>query len=95
MVGPPDYSFGFDERPTLLRIVFDTHNFTFPEERRRMTALANLLYAHETLRRETRALVEAAQQAGHVDLLDAHPLPDLTTPWWREWEPEPIGVMAT
>ncbi len=52
VVGPPDYSFGFDERPTLLRVIFDTHNFTFPEERRRMTAIINLLYEHEKLRRQ-------------------------------------------
>jgi predicted acylesterase/phospholipase RssA len=75
VVGPPDYSFGFDERPTLVRIVFDTHNFTFPEERRRMTETANLFYAHEALRRRLAHLAEALQQAGHSDVLDNHDLP--------------------
>ncbi|MBN1428553.1 MAG: patatin-like phospholipase family protein [Anaerolineae bacterium] len=91
VVGPPDYSFGFDERPTLLRIVFDTHNFTFPEERRRMTAIANLFYDHEALRRRLARLIEAIRQSGHGELLTGHPLPDLTGNWWRCWEPENIS----
>jgi hypothetical protein len=48
---PPSKSYGFDERPTLVRIAFDTHNFTFPEERRRMRRLVDLFYAHEAARR--------------------------------------------
>ena len=47
---PPGYSYGFDERPTLVRIVFDTHNFTFPEERRRMRRLVDLFYEREAER---------------------------------------------
>ena len=47
---PPGYTYGFDERPTLVRIVFDTHNFTFPEERRRMRRLVDLFYEHQAIR---------------------------------------------
>ncbi len=46
---PSGYSYGFDERPTLVRIVFDTHNFTFPEERRRMRRLVDLWYANKAV----------------------------------------------
>ncbi len=60
---------------------------------RRTAALANLLYVHEALRRETRALAEATRQAGHAGLLDVHPLADLTEAWWREWEPEPANKL--
>jgi predicted acylesterase/phospholipase RssA len=41
---PPTKSYGFDEQPTLVRIAFDTHNFTFPEERRRMRRVVDLFY---------------------------------------------------
>lgn len=92
VVGPPDYSFGFDERPTILRIVFDTHNFTFPEERRRMTAISNLLYDHETLRRRMVHLVEILEEAGHTGLLNEVELSIPDTGWWQTWRPEPIGV---
>ncbi|MBN1119937.1 MAG: hypothetical protein JXJ17_02575 [Anaerolineae bacterium] len=76
VVGPPDYSFGLDERLTMLKAVFDTHNLTFPEERRRMTALVNLLYAHEKLRRdfESRSLNDDTRQAIPAE------------GWWREWK---------
>jgi predicted acylesterase/phospholipase RssA len=46
---PPSKSYGFDERPTLGRIAFDTHNFTFPEERRRMRRLVDLFYEHQAV----------------------------------------------
>ena len=82
VVGPPDYSFGFEERPTLLRYVFDTHNYTFPEIRRRMTAAANLMYEHEALRRRMAHLVGALEQAGRGDALAGRDLPDLAGRWW-------------
>jgi predicted acylesterase/phospholipase RssA len=72
---PPNHSYGFDERPTLLRIVFDTHNFTFPEERRRMRKMVNLLYDYEALRRRAAQLAGALERAGG-DLTDLD-LPDL------------------
>ena len=55
---PEDHSYHIPPRPNLVRIVFDTHNYSFPEERRRMLLLTNLLYAHYRLRR-----VAAARQA--------------------------------
>ncbi len=54
---PPDHSYGFDERLTLLRIVFDTHNFTLPEDRRRMRAAANLFYEIVALQRRVARLL--------------------------------------
>lgn len=92
VVGPPDYSFGFDERPTIIRTVLDTHNFTFPEARRRMTRLADLFYDHEALRRRTAHLVSAARAAGHGEILADHPLPGLADPWWQNWKPRQVGL---
>jgi hypothetical protein len=43
---PEDHSYHLPARPDLLRILFDTHNYYFPEERRRMYYLTNLLYEH-------------------------------------------------
>lgn len=48
---PPGHSYGFDERMHLLRILFDTHNFTLPEERRRMRRLVDLWYECVALKR--------------------------------------------
>ena len=81
VVGPPDYSFGFDERPDLLRVIFDTHNFTFPEERRRMTAIINLLYDHEALRRRV------AQVVDHIEpgILAQYDLGGPHEKWWGVW----------
>lgn len=95
VVGPPDYSFGFSERPNIVRIVFDTHNFTLPEERRRMTATANLLYEHEGLRRRLAHLVNALEEAGQREVLKEREMPELQGNWWRTWEPEEIGLRST
>ncbi len=81
---PPNHSYGFDERPTLLRIVFDTHNFTFPEERRRMRKMVNLFYDYEALRRRVAQLADALEKAD-CDLTDLN-LPDLKGNWLRAWE---------
>ncbi len=43
---PEGHSYNLPERPDLLRILFDTHNYVFPEERRRMRLLTDLLFAH-------------------------------------------------
>jgi hypothetical protein len=47
---PEGHCYHLPARPNLLRILFDTHNLTFPEERRRMAALTNLLYEYFQLR---------------------------------------------
>jgi hypothetical protein len=47
---PEGHSYNLPPRPNLLRILFDTHNFSFPEQRRRMFLLSNLLYDHYRLR---------------------------------------------
>jgi predicted acylesterase/phospholipase RssA len=47
---PEGHSYHLPPRPDLLRILFDTHNYYFPEERRRMYCLTNLLYEHFRLR---------------------------------------------
>jgi hypothetical protein len=52
---PEGHSYHIPPRPNLLRIVLDTHNYTFPEERRRMCLLTDLLYAHYRLRGERAA----------------------------------------
>jgi len=81
---PEDFSYGLAEHPRALDVAFDIHNLTFPEQRRRMTALAELLYAHEAQRRELHAVVARAQARGET-------LADLETEqlepgWWRSWE---------
>ena len=80
---PPNHSYGFDEHPTLVRIVFDTHNFTFPEERRRMRKMVNLFYDYEALRRRVAQLAGALEKAGGDFDLD---LPDLAANWQRVWQ---------
>jgi hypothetical protein len=47
---PEGHSYHLPERPNLLRILFDTHNYVFPEERRRMRLLTDLLFEHFRLR---------------------------------------------
>lgn len=49
---PEGHSYNLPPQPDLVRIVFDTHNYTFPEERRRMYLATNLLYEHYRLRAE-------------------------------------------
>ena len=78
---PPNHSYGFAERLDLLRIVFDTHNFTLPEERRRMRALINLWYDCQALRRRAAHLVDALREAGHCAILAYHDLPGLKEHW--------------
>jgi hypothetical protein len=43
---PEGHSYNLPTRPNLINILLDTHNYTFPEERRRMFLLANRLYRH-------------------------------------------------
>jgi predicted acylesterase/phospholipase RssA len=52
---PVGHSYNLPPRPNLVRLLFDTHNYTFPEERRRMRRLTDLLFAHYRLREEWQA----------------------------------------
>ncbi len=52
---PDGHSYNLPPRMNLVSILFDTHNLTFPEERRRMRALTNLLYEHFQLRAQAQA----------------------------------------
>ncbi|HWQ45989.1 MAG TPA: hypothetical protein VN376_03935 [Longilinea sp.] len=45
---PDGHSYNLPPRPTLLRLMLDTHNYSFPEERRRMYFLSNLYYENES-----------------------------------------------
>jgi len=47
---PEGGTFNFPYRPDLVRIILDTHNYTFPEEHRRMRMLSTLFYDHFRLR---------------------------------------------
>ncbi len=49
---PEGHSYNLPPRPNLMRILFDTHNYVFPEERRRMRALCDALYHYYTMRHE-------------------------------------------
>jgi predicted acylesterase/phospholipase RssA len=53
---PENHTFNLPPRPNLLRIIFDTHNYYFPEEHRRMRLLTDLLYQHYQLRGQYSAL---------------------------------------
>ncbi len=66
---PEGHSYNLPNKPDLLRILFDTHNYTFPEERRRMYYLTNLLYRHYQLR--------LAVQEHAPDLAQNEPISDL------------------
>jgi len=47
---PENGTYNLPDRPTVARIILDTHNYTFPEEHRRMRVLSNLFYDHFRLR---------------------------------------------
>ena len=48
---PEKHTYELPYRPDIARIILDTHNYTFPEEHRRMRVLATLFYDHFRLRR--------------------------------------------
>ena len=82
---PDGHSYNLPPRPNLVRIVFDMHNYYFPEERRRMRALTNLLYEHYELRAQHAALLS---QSSH-DLAARYPQsPDFR----RHWDPPQDGT---
>lgn len=43
---PEGHSYNLPPKPDLMKIIFDTHNYVFPEERRRMRAICDLLYEY-------------------------------------------------
>jgi len=47
---PESHSENLPELPDITRIILDTHNYTFPEEQRRMRMLSTLFYDHFRLR---------------------------------------------
>ncbi|MBN1374835.1 MAG: hypothetical protein JXA01_01630, partial [Dehalococcoidia bacterium] len=47
---PEGDTFNLPHKPDIARIILDTHNYTFPEEHRRMRMLSTLLYNHFRLR---------------------------------------------
>jgi len=77
---PDGHSYNLPPRPDLVRIVFDTHNYVFPEERRRMRLLTDLLYEHYRLRVRYGALLSRLPPVVALQ----HPVPP---DFRREWDP--------
>ncbi len=78
---PDGHSYNLPPRPNLVGVIFDTHNYIFPEERRRMRVLSDLLYAHYQLRARHAALLGRVPAV----LAETHPLPP---DFRREWDVE-------
>jgi predicted acylesterase/phospholipase RssA len=75
---PEGHSYNLPPRPNLVGVVLDTHNYIFPEERRRMRALSDLLYEHFRLRARHKALLKQMP----ADVAARHPLPpDFRRQW--------------
>ncbi len=53
---PEGHTYNLPPHMNLLNILFDTHNLTFPEERRRMRLITNLLYEHFRLLKHAESL---------------------------------------
>ncbi|MCX5992919.1 MAG: hypothetical protein NT177_01735, partial [Chloroflexi bacterium] len=51
---PEGGTFNLPHRPDIAKIILDTHNYTFPEEHRRMRMLSTLFYDHFRLRQYAR-----------------------------------------
>jgi hypothetical protein len=62
-----------------VRIVFDMHNYYFPEERRRMRTLTNLLYEHYNVRAQYAALLSQLRQDVEAEL-------SLPPDFRRQWD---------
>ena len=75
---PESHSYNLPPRPNLVGVVFETHNYIFPEERRRMRVLSDRLYAHYRLRARHTALLDRVPH----EIAAAHPLPP---DFRREW----------
>lgn len=88
---PAGHSYNLPPRPHLLRLLFDTHNYTFPEERRRMRALTARLFAHYRLRARHAAALAAAGAAQAA----ACPLPpDFRQAWDVPLDEEVLDTSA-
>lgn len=75
---PEGGTYRIPPRPNLVRLLFDTHNYNFPEERRRMRVLTELLYEHYRLRARYASLLARAAPG----VAAAHPLPpDFRQEW--------------
>lgn len=75
---PEGHSYNLPPRPNLLKLLFETHNYNFPEERRRMRALTRRLFEHYRLRARHAAALRDAPPAPAT----AHPLPpDFRQDW--------------
>ena len=53
---PDGHSYNLPPHMNMFNILFDTHNLTFPEERRRMRGITDLLYDHYRLRARAQAM---------------------------------------
>jgi predicted acylesterase/phospholipase RssA len=53
---PEGNTYNLPPHMNLWKILFETHNLCFPEERRRMRVITNLLYDHFVLRKQAEAL---------------------------------------
>jgi len=76
---PEGHSYNIPPRPNLIRVLVDTHNYYFPEERRRMWFLVNLLYEYYQLRNRYHELLSLAP----LEIKTNYPIfPDFR----RDWE---------
>jgi predicted acylesterase/phospholipase RssA len=83
---PEGHSYNLPARPNLLNILFDTHNYYFPEERRRMRALTDLLYRYYQLRSQFLEYCSVKNQAigANANLDDFR----------QSWEPNLMPAVA-
>lgn len=85
---PDGHSYNLPERPNLMRILFDTHNYTFPEERRRMFLLTNLLFTHYQLRTEYQTRINELPPGSK----QYSPLPpDFRQEWQTAYTPDEVN----
>lgn len=79
LADPEGHSYNLPRHPNLVGMVIDTHNYMFPEQRRRMRALSDLLYEHYRLRARYAALLE-------TNPAQAADVPPLPPDFRREWD---------
>lgn len=82
---PEGHSYHLPDRPNLLRLLFDTHNYVFPEERRRMRQLTDLLFEYLRLLRMVSDATGETPQDFRQDWVLSHeasgePLPEAMCP---------------
>lgn len=80
---PEGHSYNLPPKPNLIRILFDTHNYTFPEERRRMRLLTNLLYDHYRLRIRYKLLLSYRK----TDILNLSDIKLMSPDFRQKWDP--------